>query len=277
MMRQIRQHGDRPVPPLRRQPQPRDERADVLQRHLIPRDAPAARQQNQSFRSWAYDFTVFGDFPDELRKARNRSTAPTGAPSSPKTVHDTASHGITTRCTRTEHPRHLRDGRRKVITSTTDDGAQETPVTHVKDSTETARDNVEDLAGELRLGGRREYRRRPVRLVPAARPVRLRRPQGRRAGHAADGCGRSPPAWCAMLAPACFGMRVPIPWLYAAVTHDMTDPESESVYKFANPRTELGDLRSAATAAVKAMTSTDSAIGRRQRIASWLRSVINPG
>jgi Transposase DDE domain group 1 len=46
---------------------------------------------------------------------------------SPRTVHDTASHGITTRCTRTEHPRHLRDGRRKVTTSTTNDAEQETP------------------------------------------------------------------------------------------------------------------------------------------------------
>jgi hypothetical protein len=41
----------------------------------------------------------------------------------------------------------------------------------------------------------------------------------------------------------------------------MTDPKSESVYKFTNPRTELGDLRSAATAAIKAMTSTESAFG----------------
>jgi len=44
---------------------------------------------------------------------------------------------------------------------------------------------LEDLGGELRLGTGRQPRRRPGRLVPAARPVRLRRPQGRRAGHAA--------------------------------------------------------------------------------------------
>jgi hypothetical protein len=43
----------------------------------------------------------------------------------------------------------------------------------------------EDLAGELRVGASRQHRRGPGRLVPAARPVRLRRPQGRRAGHAA--------------------------------------------------------------------------------------------
>jgi hypothetical protein len=35
------------------------------------------------------------------------------------------------------------------------------------------------------LGAGRRPRRRPVRLVPPARPVRLRRPQRRRAGHAA--------------------------------------------------------------------------------------------
>jgi hypothetical protein len=34
------QHGDRPVPAQRRQPQPRDERGDVLQRHLVPGHAP---------------------------------------------------------------------------------------------------------------------------------------------------------------------------------------------------------------------------------------------
>jgi Transposase DDE domain group 1 len=44
---------------------------------------------------------------------------------------------------------------------------------------------LEDLGSELRLGTGRQPRRRPGRLVPAARPVRLRRPQGRRAGHAA--------------------------------------------------------------------------------------------
>ena len=44
---------------------------------------------------------------------------------------------------------------------------------------------VEDLGSELRLGAGRQPRRRPGRLVPAARPVRLRGPQGRRAGHAA--------------------------------------------------------------------------------------------
>jgi hypothetical protein len=48
--------------------------------------------------------------------------------------------------------------------------------------------SIEDLAGQLRLGARCEHRRRPGRLVPAARPVRLRRPQGRRAGHAGYGC-----------------------------------------------------------------------------------------
>ena len=48
-----------------------------------------------------------------------------------------------------------------------------------------AESSVEDLGGELRLGAGRQPRRRPGRLVPAARPVRLRRPQGRRAGHAA--------------------------------------------------------------------------------------------
>ena len=48
-----------------------------------------------------------------------------------------------------------------------------------------AQPSVEDLGGELRLGARRQHRRRPVRLVPAARPLRLRRPQRRRARHAA--------------------------------------------------------------------------------------------
>jgi hypothetical protein len=46
---------------------------------------------------------------------------------------------------------------------------------------------IEGLGGELRLGAGREHRRRPVRLVPAARLVRLRQPQGRRAGRAASG------------------------------------------------------------------------------------------
>jgi Transposase DDE domain group 1 len=47
---------------------------------------------------------------------------------------------------------------------------------------------VEDMDGELRVGTRRQPRRRPVRLDPAARPVRLRRlrrPRRRRARHAA--------------------------------------------------------------------------------------------
>ncbi len=42
-----------------------------------------------------------------------------------------------------------------------------------------------DLAGELRLGAGRQPRGRPVRLVPAAGPVRPGGPQRRRAGHAA--------------------------------------------------------------------------------------------
>jgi hypothetical protein len=83
---------------------------------------------------------------------------------SPRTVHDTASHGITTGCTRTEHPRHLRDGRRRVTTSTTNDAEQETPVAHVKDTTETARDNLQNLASQRRPGSRRDHRRRPRRL-----------------------------------------------------------------------------------------------------------------
>ena len=45
--------------------------------------------------------------------------------------------------------------------------------------------SIEGLGGELRVGAGRQHRRRPVRLVPAAGPERLRRPQGRRAGHAA--------------------------------------------------------------------------------------------
>jgi Transposase DDE domain group 1 len=44
---------------------------------------------------------------------------------------------------------------------------------------------IEDLGGELRLGAGRQHRRRPGRLDPAARPVRLRGPQRRRTGHAA--------------------------------------------------------------------------------------------
>jgi hypothetical protein len=121
---------------------------------------------------------VFGDFSAELRKARNRSTGPTETPSSPRTVHDTASHGITTRCTRTEHPRHLRDGRRKVTTSTTNDAGQETPVAHVKDSTETARDNTEGLRPEPGLVRDRRPGLRPPGLDAAARPDRDRPPLG---------------------------------------------------------------------------------------------------
>src|SRR5690348_17070808 len=41
------------------------------------------------------------------------------------------------------------------------------------------------MGGELRLGAGRQPRRRPGRLVPAARPVRPGRSQGCRAGHAA--------------------------------------------------------------------------------------------
>ena len=42
---------------------------------------------------------------------------------------------------------------------------------------------IQGLGGQPRLGARREHRGRPGRLVPAPRPLRLRRPQGRRAGH----------------------------------------------------------------------------------------------
>ena len=48
-----------------------------------------------------------------------------------------------------------------------------------------AQSAVQDLDGELRLGAGRQPRRRPGRLVPAARPVRPGRSQRRRAGHAA--------------------------------------------------------------------------------------------
>jgi hypothetical protein len=43
VMRLLAQHGDRPVPALRRQPQPRDEPGDVLQGHLIPGQATAGQ------------------------------------------------------------------------------------------------------------------------------------------------------------------------------------------------------------------------------------------
>ena len=73
--------------------------------------------------------------------------------------------------------------------------AQFTDVLHrqhavVEDGVRTAksmglRNLPKNLGSELRLGAGRQPRRRPVRLVSAARPVRLRRPQRRRAGHAA--------------------------------------------------------------------------------------------
>ena len=44
---------------------------------------------------------------------------------------------------------------------------------------------ADTTSGEPRVGAGREHRRRPGRLVPPAEPVRLRRPEGRRAGHAA--------------------------------------------------------------------------------------------
>ncbi len=54
---------------------------------------------------------------------------------------------------------------------------------------------IEDLDRELRVDAGGEHRRRPGRLVPAARPVRLRRPEGRRARYAAlpvVGAARTP-------------------------------------------------------------------------------------
>jgi hypothetical protein len=48
-----------------------------------------------------------------------------------------------------------------------------------------AQDYVEDLGSQLRLCAGRQHRRRPVRLVPTARPIRPEGPQGRRAGHTA--------------------------------------------------------------------------------------------
>ena len=41
-------HGDRPIPAPWRQSQPRRERADVLRRHLVPRQIPAGHQSQQS-------------------------------------------------------------------------------------------------------------------------------------------------------------------------------------------------------------------------------------
>ena len=124
----------------------------------------------------AYDFTVFGDFSDELRNPRNRSTTPTGLPSSSRTVHDTASHGITTRCTRTESPCHLRDGRGKITTSTTSDTANRRHVVYVKDRPTAARDNVPRLHGEPGVADRGDDRPDPARLAPAARPGLRRTP-----------------------------------------------------------------------------------------------------
>ena len=160
------QHGDRPVPASRRQPQPRDERGDVLQRHLVPGHAPAGQAAEPVLQVMGIRLHRVRRLLRRAQESQEPVHRPDRNPSSPRTVHDTASHGITTRCTRTEHPRHLRDGRRKVTTSTTNDAGQETPVAHVKDSTETARDNLQNLAGQRRMGPRGEHRRRPRRLDP---------------------------------------------------------------------------------------------------------------
>jgi hypothetical protein len=90
-------------------------------------------------------------------------------------------HGITTRCTRTESPRHLPDGRRKITTSTTSDAAGRTCVAHVEDSTETARDNIGGLPRQRRLAGLRSDHAQPAarRRIPGQ--PRLR--QGPRRHH----------------------------------------------------------------------------------------------
>jgi len=96
------QHGDRPVPASRRQPQPCDERGDVL--HATSSShAPAGQAAEPVLQVMGYDFTVFGRFLRRAQDPRNRSTAPTGSrylPEPSMTPHPR----ITTRCTRTESP-----------------------------------------------------------------------------------------------------------------------------------------------------------------------------
>ena len=72
----------------------------------------------------------------------------------------------------TESPRHLRDGRGKITTSTTSDTADSSRVLHVKDRRRMARDNLARLREQLRVAGRRPDCRDPAGLAQAASPGR---------------------------------------------------------------------------------------------------------
>ena len=98
------QHLHPALPSRRRQPYPRDVPGNFLEPDRPPVQAPKPRKVNQSFRSWAYALTVFGDRSIEDKYPRNRSTDSIGTWSSPSTVQDST---LSTRDEHTLNPHEL--------------------------------------------------------------------------------------------------------------------------------------------------------------------------